>query len=88
MVFFIPGYMDTKGIAVAFYLRNENSVFDRKVHWDVMEIQKVINNNVISAFDESGQEVVVMGTGIGFKAHPGDPVNEEKVTEDFSHRKP
>ena len=48
-----------------------------------MEIQKVINNNVISAFDENGQEVVVMGTGIGFKAHPGDPVNEEKIQKIF-----
>lgn len=48
-----------------------------------MEIQKVINNNVISAFDESGQEVVIMGTGIGFKAHPGDTVNELKVQKVF-----
>lgn len=34
-----------------------------------MVIQKVINNNVISAYDENQQEVVIMGKGIGFKAH-------------------
>lgn len=48
-----------------------------------MKIQKVINNNVISAFDDLGQEVVVMGTGIGFKARTGDPVKEEKVQKVF-----
>lgn len=48
-----------------------------------MEIQKVINNNVISAFDEDGQEIVIMGTGIGFKAHPGDTVNEGRVQKVF-----
>ena len=36
-----------------------------------MVIQKVINNNVISAYDENQQEVVIMGKGIGFKAHMG-----------------
>ena len=28
-----------------------------------MVIQKVINNNVISAYDENQQEVVIMGKG-------------------------
>ena len=32
-----------------------------------MVIQKVINNNVISAYDVNRQEVVIMGKGIGFK---------------------
>lgn len=38
--------------------------------------QKVINNNVISAYDENQQEVVIMGKGIGFKAHTGDAIDE------------
>lgn len=29
-----------------------------------MVIQKVINNNVISAYDENQQEVVIMGKGL------------------------
>ena len=36
-----------------------------------MVIQKVINNNVISAYDVNQQEIVIMGKGIGFKAHTG-----------------
>lgn len=48
-----------------------------------MNIQKVINNNVISAYDEKNQEVVIMGRGIGFKAHPGDKIDETKVEKIF-----
>ncbi len=48
-----------------------------------MNIQKVINNNVISAYDEKNQEVVIMGRGIGFKAHPGDKIDETKVEKVF-----
>ena len=35
-----------------------------------MTIEKVINNNIVSAFDETGREVVVMGRGIGFGNRP------------------
>ena len=31
-----------------------------------MVIEKIINNNIVSAFDETGREVVIMGRGIGF----------------------
>ena len=48
-----------------------------------MNIQKVINNNVISAFDDNNQEVVIMGRGIGFKAHAGDCVDDAKVEKVF-----
>lgn len=48
-----------------------------------MVIQKVINNNVVSAYDGESQEVVVMGRGIGFKAHPGDEINEKKIEKVF-----
>ena len=36
-----------------------------------MVIQKVINNNVISAYDVNQQEIVIMGKGIGFKGAYG-----------------
>lgn len=48
-----------------------------------MKIHKVINNNVVSAFDDKNLEVVVMGRGIGFKAHSGDLINEEKIEKIF-----
>ena len=38
---------------------------------DNIIIQKVINNNIISAYEESGAEVIVMGRGIGFKKKQG-----------------
>ena len=48
-----------------------------------MKIEKVINNNVISAYDEQNREVVIMGRGIGFKAHSGDEILAEKIEKVF-----
>ena len=48
-----------------------------------MVIQKVINNNVISAYDVNQQEVVIMGKGIGFKAHTGERIDESKIEKVF-----
>lgn len=48
-----------------------------------MKIEKIINNNVISAFDKNDREVVIMGKGIGFKAHPGDTVDRSKAEKIF-----
>lgn len=48
-----------------------------------MNIYKVINNNVLSAFDEKKREVVIMGRGIGFKVRPGDAIDEEKIEKIF-----
>ena len=31
-----------------------------------MKIDKVINNNIVSALDAEGKEIVVMGRGLGF----------------------
>lgn len=48
-----------------------------------MVIEKVINNNIISAFDENGRELVVMGRGIGFGTKPGNPVDESRIEKIF-----
>ncbi len=48
-----------------------------------MIIDKVINNNIISAYDSEGREVVVMGRGLGFGAKPGRRVAEDKVEKVF-----
>ncbi|MDF2905509.1 MAG: transcription antiterminator BglG [Herbinix sp.] len=47
-----------------------------------MQVERIINNNVVSAFDHKGKEVVVMGKGIGFHAKQGndiDPILIEKI---------
>lgn len=48
-----------------------------------MRIEKVINNNIVSAFDDTGREIVVMGKGLGFGVRPGQPVNEKKIEKEF-----
>ena len=48
-----------------------------------MRIEKVINNNIVSAFDDTGREIVVMGRGLGFGVRPGQPVNEDKIEKEF-----
>ena len=48
-----------------------------------MKIERVINNNVLSAFDDNNREVVIMGKGIAFKKRPGDVVDEEKIEKIF-----
>ncbi len=47
-----------------------------------MIIERVINNNVISTFDD-GTEVVISGKGIGFGKRAGDPVDREKIEKIF-----
>ena len=40
-----------------------------------MRIKKIINNNILCAVDEKGQELIVTGKGIGFKRFPGEFVD-------------
>jgi len=48
-----------------------------------MTIEKVINNNVVTAIDESNQEVVLMGKGIGFQTKAGTPIEKARVEKKF-----
>ena len=48
-----------------------------------MVIEKVINNNIVSAYDDTGKEVVIMGRGIGFGTKPGREVAEQKIEKIF-----
>lgn len=48
-----------------------------------MKIEKIINNNIVSAFNEEGVEVIVMGRGIGFQRKAGQPIEMEKVEKIF-----
>lgn len=48
-----------------------------------MQIEKVINNNVVSAYDSQGKEVIIMGKGIGFHAKKGIEVKKELIEKIF-----
>lgn len=48
-----------------------------------MKIDKIINNNIVSALEPDGKEVVVMGRGIGFGARPGKKILENKIEKVF-----
>jgi beta-glucoside operon transcriptional antiterminator len=51
---------------------------------DRMKIEKVYNNNVVSAFNEENIELVVMGKGLAFQKKPGDEIDEEKIEKVFT----
>lgn len=41
-------------------------------------IHKALNNNVLIATDSSGNEVILIGRGIGFGAKVGESIQQEK----------
>lgn len=49
-----------------------------------MIITKPLNNNVVMAKDNKQEEVIVVGTGIGFHKKAGDLIDEEKIQKVFS----
>ena len=48
-----------------------------------MVINHVINNNVVSAFDNEQNEIIVMGKGIGFQKKSGQEIPETKIEKRF-----
>lgn len=48
-----------------------------------MVIDKIINNNIVSAFDDTGKEVVVMGRGIGFGKKAGCEIQKDQIEKVF-----
>nr|WP_309100343.1 PRD domain-containing protein [Fredinandcohnia onubensis] len=48
-----------------------------------MKIEKVLNNNVIMAKNESNQEVVLMGKGLAFGRKGGDTIDTTKIEKTF-----
>lgn len=49
-----------------------------------MIIKKVINNNIIQSQNENGQEIIVMGCGLGFKKKSGENVDESKIEKIYT----
>ena len=50
---------------------------------DNIIIEKVINNNIISAYEKSGAEVIVMGRGIVFKKKQEEVVPADQISKIF-----
>lgn len=48
-----------------------------------MKIDKIINNNIVSAIEADGKEVVIMGRGLGFGMKPGKEISEGKIEKVF-----
>lgn len=48
-----------------------------------MIIAKIINNNIVSSFDDQGTEYIVMGRGLGYKTKAGYEIDESKVEKTF-----
>jgi beta-glucoside operon transcriptional antiterminator len=48
-----------------------------------MNIDKIINNNIISSTDSEGRELVVMGRGIGFGKRLGQKIDESAIEKVF-----
>ncbi len=48
-----------------------------------MKVKKILNNNVITSNNEFGQEIIIMGNGIGWKQKPGETVDEKKIEKIF-----
>ncbi len=44
-----------------------------------MNIDKIINNNIVTAIERMVKEVVIMGRGIGFGTKAGRPIAENKL---------
>lgn len=48
-----------------------------------MKIDKIINNNIVSAIEADGKEVVIMGRGLGVGMKPGKEIPEGKIEKVF-----
>ena len=48
-----------------------------------MKVEKVLNNSLVLSSDDTGQEVIVMGKGLGFNSKEGDLIQESSVEKVF-----
>lgn len=48
-----------------------------------MKVIKVLNNNIVQAFNDEAEEVIAMGKGIGFGKKPKDELDESKIDKIF-----
>lgn len=48
-----------------------------------LKIERIFNNNIVSARSEDAQELLILGKGLGFKSKVGDEINESLVEKIF-----
>lgn len=48
-----------------------------------MRIKKVINNSIVCAVDEKGDELIVTGKGIGFQRRRGEPIDPAAIERTY-----
>ena len=48
-----------------------------------MRIKKIINNNILCAVDEKGNELIVTGRGIGFQRHRGEIIDPATIERTY-----
>ena len=53
-----------------------------------MKIAKVLNNNIVIAVNERGEDVIAMGCGIAFGKKRGDVLDPAKVERLFTNSVP
>ncbi|AIQ37793.1 transcription antiterminator LicT [Paenibacillus sp. FSL R5-0345] len=49
-----------------------------------MQIEKILNNNVVTVIDDQNIELVIMGRGLAFKKKRGDILEEDKIEKIFT----
>ena len=59
-------------------------IFLRKIGVSVkMKIKKFINNNILCAVDDKGNELIVTGRGIGFQRHRGETIDTALIERTY-----
>ena len=59
-------------------------IFLRKIGVSVkMKIKKIINNNILCAVDDRGNELIVTGRGIGFQRHRGEVIDISRIERTY-----
>lgn len=53
---------------------------------NIMKFIKSLNNNISLAINDEGEEVVVFGTGVGYKKKEGDEIVQSEITKVFFFR--
>lgn len=46
-------------------------------------ITKIFNNNIVNAVDQDGEDVILVGAGVGYLTSKGKPVDESRVEREF-----
>lgn len=48
-----------------------------------MKINKILNNNYVTSYNDDTGEIVVMGPGVGFRKKAGNTIDSNKIEKIF-----